>query len=82
MSKNSRKERERENRRMEIVEAAERLFFANGFEGTTMDEIAKQAEFSKMTLYAYFKSKEELYHVVFVKGFRTRWLLQEKEIDN
>ncbi|MCA9733789.1 MAG: TetR/AcrR family transcriptional regulator [Deferribacteres bacterium] len=56
-----RKEREKEQKRNDIVDAAERLFFSNGFANTTMDEVAKEAEFSKGTLYLYFKSKEDLY---------------------
>lgn len=56
-----RKERERQQRRQEIIEAAEEVFFSEGFEKSTMDEIAEQAELSKGTLYLYFKSKEDLH---------------------
>jgi TetR/AcrR family transcriptional regulator len=57
----SRREREREERRNAIVNAAQKIFLAKGVAGTTMDEIAAAAEVSKGTLYLYFKSKEELY---------------------
>ena len=56
-----RKERERQQRRDTILDAAEKLFFDKGMENTTMDEVAKEAEFSKGTIYLYFKNKEELY---------------------
>jgi TetR/AcrR family transcriptional regulator len=56
-----RKEREKAERRDEIIRAGEALFLEKGLAGTTMDDIAKKAELSKGTLYLYFKSKEELY---------------------
>ena len=48
-----RKEREKLARKIEIVNAAERVFFEKGFENSTMDDIAKEAEFTKKTLYSY-----------------------------
>jgi AcrR family transcriptional regulator len=45
----------------EIHAAARELFFAKGFAGTTMEQIAKSAGVSKGTVYLYFKNKEELY---------------------
>ena len=46
-----RRERERLAREAEILSAAERLFITKGYENTTMDVIAKEAEFTKRTLY-------------------------------
>ena len=51
-----RKEREKLQRRNDIIDAAERLFFQHGFETPTMDDVAREAELSKGTLYLYFKS--------------------------
>ncbi len=59
-----RKEREKITRKNEILDAAKKLFIKKGFFGTSMDEIALKAEFSKRTLYTYFKSKEEIYYTV------------------
>ncbi len=61
MGISERREREKERRRNDILDAAEKVFFSRGFNVATMDEIAEQAELSKGTLYLYFKSKEELY---------------------
>lgn len=44
-----------------ILEAADTLFLTNGFEKTTVEMIAKAAEYSKPTVYAYFQSKEEIF---------------------
>ena len=67
--KTSRKQRETELRKQMILEAAEKLFLSNGYEDTTMDEIANDAEFSKGTLYNYFTSKEELYLAIGTKAY-------------
>lgn len=56
-----RKERERERRRQQIMVAAKRVFSAKGFNKSTMEDIAKDAELSPGTLYLYFKNKDELY---------------------
>lgn len=56
-----RKERERRLRKEIILESAIALIHQNGFEKTTMDEIARKAELSKGTLYLYFKNKAALY---------------------
>jgi len=56
-----RKERERERRRQQIIVAAKRVFSENGFNRSTMEDIAKEAELSPGTLYLYFKNKDELY---------------------
>jgi len=56
-----RKEREREMRRQQIMVAAKRIFTRKGFEKSTVEDIAKEAELSPGTLYLYFKSKDELY---------------------
>lgn len=47
-----------------IVGAAKELFEKKGIEKTTMDDIAKQADYSKSTIYVYFKSKEDIYNAI------------------
>jgi AcrR family transcriptional regulator len=56
-----RRQREREQRLREIVDAAERVFAQKGFSGATMEEIAVAAELSPATLYIYFKNKYDLW---------------------
>jgi AcrR family transcriptional regulator len=51
--------RRREFRRC-IVAAAEKVIVAKGYAGMTMDDVAREAQFSKATLYHYFRSKGEL----------------------
>jgi AcrR family transcriptional regulator len=56
-----RREREKEQRKSDILDAAEKVFFSRGVSTATMEEIAEAAELSKGTLYLYFKSKEDIY---------------------
>ncbi len=56
-----RKQREREQRKIEILDAARSVFSKKGLNTATMEEIASQAELSPGTLYLYFKNKEELH---------------------
>jgi len=68
MGISERKEREKERRRQDIILAAEKVFFSKGFDKSTMDDVAVQAELSKGTLYLYFKSKVELHWEITKKG--------------
>ena len=68
MGTHERKEREKEQRRDEIVRAATKVFFERGLQSATMDEIAEVAELSKGTIYLYYKSKEDLYLAVMNNG--------------
>ena len=53
--------------RESIMNAAGELFEKKGIDGTTMDDIAKLADYSKSTIYVYFKSKEEIYNSILIK---------------
>jgi TetR/AcrR family transcriptional regulator len=73
-----RKQREKEQRRLDIIIAAEEVFFSRGLETATVDEVAEKAELSKGTLYLYFKNKEELIAAVFHRGMN---ILQKMMIE-
>ena len=47
-------------RRLQILEAAERAFVGNGFHATTMQHVADEASMSAGNLYRYFPSKEAI----------------------
>lgn len=50
--------------RKNIIDSAKKLFEIKGIDQTTMDDIAKDADYSKSTIYVYFKSKEEIYNSI------------------
>ncbi|MBV1756437.1 MAG: TetR/AcrR family transcriptional regulator [Dethiosulfatibacter sp.] len=68
MTKSNRKKKDIEIRRNEILDAVERIYEMGNFESVTMDDIAKEAEFTKQTLYAYFKGKDEIMASIYVRA--------------
>ncbi|MGN0435789.1 MAG: TetR/AcrR family transcriptional regulator [Wujia sp.] len=47
-----------------IVTAARELFETKGIDKTTMDDIARQADYSKSTIYVYFRCKEDIFNAI------------------
>ena len=65
---NERSEEKRPNpvhSRQEIIAASHRLFLEQGFHGTTMRQIAKEAGLALGSLYTHFPGKDELFQAVF-----------------
>ena len=54
-----------------IVTAARRHYFAHGFRGVTMDDLAQELGMSKKTLYGSFRSKLDLLRAVLLDKFRS-----------
>jgi len=69
MGTRERRMREKGRRRMQILNAARRLFRQRGYEGTTMPAIAQAAELAPGTLYLYFPSKPALYVELLNEGY-------------
>jgi AcrR family transcriptional regulator len=57
-------------KRQQILDGARRCFLAQGFDGTSMNEIVKAAGVSKGTVYAYFPSKEKLFEALIFQDRR------------
>ena len=53
-----------------IIQAAETIFSQVGFTNAKMEDIAREADITKVTLYAYFKSKENLLMAVTYKALQ------------
>ncbi|KNZ41266.1 TetR/AcrR family transcriptional regulator [Acetobacterium bakii] len=53
-----------------IIQVAETLFEKNGIEKTTMNDIAREADYSKATLYVYFKNKEEIVNCIILNSMK------------
>jgi AcrR family transcriptional regulator len=70
MSLIARSELEKEKRRNDILNAAETLFFSNGYENVSMKDISKEVKFSRSTIYLYFENKEELFFAIVLRGIR------------
>ncbi len=64
----SRRERERAQRRDDILRAAREVFFQRGFHTVTVDDIAVAAEVGKGTVYLYFDTKETILAHLLLEG--------------
>src|ERR1700741_860307 len=60
----AKRERRKEARPGELLNAALDLFVEKGYAATRAEEVAKRAGVSKGTLFLYFSSKEELFKAV------------------
>ncbi len=78
MGISDRRQREKEQRKTGIIDAAERLFFSRRYEDVSMDDIAREVELNKATLYLYFENKETLFATIVLRGIR---ILKEKYLE-
>ena len=78
-----RKIKERNQRKVAIIEGALRVFNELGIEKTTMDEIAQESGFGKATLYYYFTSKDDVFIHIMEHGWKQLWEgIETKVIEN
>jgi AcrR family transcriptional regulator len=70
-----------EERRYQILNAAEEVFTVKGFDEARMDDIAEETGLSKGTLYLYFKSKDDLIIAVLDRIFQREFREMEKLIE-
>ena len=78
------RERRKEARPGELLDAALDLFVEKGFAATRAEEVAARAGVSKGTLFLYFQSKEELFKAVVrenISGRFTEWNAEFEEFD-
>lgn len=65
-----------------IVEAADQLFYRQGFEHTSFSDIADAVQISRGNFYYHFKSKDEILDAVInVRLANTRKMLERWEIE-
>ena len=69
MTISNRKERQKEELRGKILEAARALFIEQGFEATSIRNIAERIEYSPTTIYLYFKDKDDIFYALHLEGF-------------
>jgi AcrR family transcriptional regulator len=70
MGVKERQEREREEIRRRILDAARELFVAEGYRHVSIRKIAERIEYSPAALYSYFPSKDDLFFALAEEGFR------------
>lgn len=72
MAGGSRVERKKEETKMKIINVALQLFKRQGFDATTMEQIAEVVDIAKGTLYNYFPVKEAILNEFIQRSFRER----------
>ncbi|RYF14713.1 MAG: TetR/AcrR family transcriptional regulator [Comamonadaceae bacterium] len=80
----ARRERRKEARPGELLDAALDLFVEKGFAATRSEEVAARAGVSKGTLFLYFPSKEELFKAVVrenISGRFSEWVAEFEAFD-
>ena len=78
----ARRERRKEARPGELLDAALDLFVEKGFAATRSEEVAARAGVSKGTLFLYFPSKEELFKAVVRENLAGRFAEWQREFDS
>jgi len=73
--------KEAEERRNEILDAADELFGQQGFDGTSTNDILQKVGIARGTLYYHFKSKEDIMDAL-IERYTERILSAAKEIAN
>ena len=63
-----------------ILDAAQEVFATYGYQGATIDEVAKRAGISKPNLHYYFKRKRDQYLAVLRRTLEI-WLVPLRELD-
>jgi TetR/AcrR family transcriptional regulator len=76
-----RKEREKEQRRQQILEAGKNAFLKYGYENTTMEHIANECEMSRATIYLYFKNKEDLIQSIIIYSLDILYKMMSESIN-
>lgn len=69
MGISERKERERQEMRQRIIDAATTMFIEEGYERTSIRNIAERIEYSPATIYLYYKDKDELLYEIQKSAF-------------
>ena len=63
-----RRDEEKEERRQQILDAAERVVAKRGWEAMNFGEVAKLARLSRSLVYFYFPERDDLFHAVCERG--------------
>src|SRR4051794_15446831 len=77
----AKRERRKEARPGELLDAALDLFVEKGFAATRAEEVAARAGVSKGTLFLYFPSKEELFKAVVRENISGRFAEWQEEVE-
>ncbi len=73
-----RKDSEIEFRRGQILDRAREVILSKGVQETSMEEIARASDYTRRTLYSYFRSRDEILLLVFMASLEKGWEIQRR----
>lgn len=65
-----------------IIEGMERALLSKSYDTLTIDDVAKEAEYTKKTIYSYFSSKDEIYMELIIRKFILFNEIMEKAVSS
>ena len=65
----TRKQKEKEDKRALILDAARKIFLEKGYAQASIRNIAEEIEHSPGTIYLYFRDKDDIFHALHEEGF-------------
>lgn len=69
-------------KRANILNAARAHFLSNGYDGSSMESIAKQADVSIMTLYRHAQTKDKLFAAIIESACQPSSIEEQAELEN
>lgn len=81
MGLKERREREREERKRQILAAARSLLFEEGLQATSVNKIARRAELGVGTIYFYFAGKEEIFAALQEEGIEVLQAMMLRDLE-
>lgn len=78
--KAQRLQRERMQRRRAIVKVAREYFSTQGYEQTMVEEVAQAAGYTKMTIYNYFESKDDIFAAVVSQAYQKLYEIMDNHL--
>jgi len=81
-----RRQQERQARWEQIIDAASKVFSEKGYYRATIEDIERESDLTRGAIYYHFKSKEEIYISILLRGMRIlrdqlRWVIHNSTLD-
>jgi AcrR family transcriptional regulator len=77
-----RREKKKAMRQEQLVDAAEKVFLARGYEAATIDMITEEIGYNKRTFYLYFRDRDDVFFAVLLRSLRTLYALMRAAADS
>ena len=82
MGINERNQKMLDIKKDEIIDGMEKALKSKSYDSLTIEDVAREAEYSKKTIYSYFKSKDQIYLELLVKKFEVMNQIFENALKN